>query len=68
MESGDESEVTYVVTFYTNPGHFLFEANVEVNPDNGKFQVSTDLLRMNKIERKADCVDTSLLERYCYCL
>jgi hypothetical protein len=65
MESLDET--TYVVTFYTTPGDFLFEANVEYY-EGAKFRVTTDLLRMNKISRSAECVDTSLLERYCYCL
>ncbi|ODM90047.1 30S ribosomal protein S4 [Orchesella cincta] len=60
------SRPIYVITMVTNPGDFLFEVNVEKEHD--KFVIRTDLLRMNKITRPANCVSTNLLERYCYCL
>lgn len=63
-DKGDDKP-TYVVSFYTEPGQFLFEATVELV--NSSFKITTDLLRMNKIVRSASCVKTSLLERYCYC-
>lgn len=70
MQNG-ATEGTYLVTFYTNPGQFMFEATVDFGQSGAKgqvwFNVTTDLLRMNKISRPADCVETSLLERYCYC-
>ncbi|CAL8110909.1 unnamed protein product [Orchesella dallaii] len=56
----------YVITLVTSPGDFLFEVNVEKELDN--FVIRTDLLRMNKITRPANCISTPLLERYCYCL
>ncbi len=57
----------YVVNIRTDPGDFLFEVNVEQERDTGKFVITTDLLRMNKITRAANCVNMPLLERYCYC-
>ena len=68
-----ESETVYYVTLYTDPGDFLFEATVKVlkNDVDGKVNYSMDglgdILRMNKIIRKVDCVDSHQLERYCYC-
>lgn len=56
----------YVITISTDPGEFLFEVNVE-EYENEKFVINTDLLRMNKISRPANCVTDALLERYCYC-
>jgi hypothetical protein len=67
MFNGKGHDPTYVVSFYTNPGQFMFEATVDYYENSGAFNVTTDLLRMNKIVRSASCVDTSLLERYCYC-
>jgi len=65
-----EEEGTYLVTFYTNPGQFLFEATVEfkLTTNELKFNVTNELLRMNKIVRPATCVHTAALERYCYCI
>jgi len=60
------SRPIYVISLVTNPGEFLFEVNVEQEHD--RFVIRTDLLRMKKITRPADCVSTPLLERYCYCL
>jgi len=59
---------TFVVTFIAVPGEFLFEATVDYDSKISNYTVSTDLLRMNKIQRDVSCVNTSLLERYCYCL
>lgn len=69
----DKANGTFIITFFTNPGQFLFEATVDFTKtmtgpkDHYSFAVTPDLLRMNKIVRSADCVDTSVLERYCYC-
>lgn len=56
----------YIVTFITNPGHFMFEGTVKQD-EKGELVVANDVLRMNKIVRKALCITIPLLERYCYC-
>lgn len=62
----------YIITFSTDPGEFMFEGTVKDEKNGGggneiKLVVANDVLRMNKIVRKADCIREPLLERYCYC-
>ncbi|CAL8141259.1 unnamed protein product [Orchesella dallaii] len=61
-----DSEV-YIISFMVDPGEFLFEGTVKQEPNSDEFVVTNDVLRMNKIVRKVDCINIPLLERYCYC-
>jgi len=60
------STSTYVVTFTTEPGNFLLEASVEVQGSQS-FQVSENILRLNKMTRDASCAKNNVLQLYCYC-
>lgn len=70
MKVGGDTE-GFVIGFYTEPGQFLYEASVLMKTEGGKreFVVGSleDILRMNSMTRKTDCVDNPIIERYCYC-
>lgn len=67
-DGGQSGVVTYVVAFETNPGEFLFEATVELDPKSRQYNVVGELLRMNKISTDVSCVKNDFLEKLCFCL
>lgn len=58
----------YIITFVTDPGAFLFEATIKTQSNSVKdLQLANDILRVNKMDRVANCVPDPLWEKYCYC-
>lgn len=61
----------FVVTFVTEPGKFLFEATVRQplkEADGvGGMVLTSPVTRVDKMTRKADCVESAQLQKYCYC-
>lgn len=72
MVAGKGTKEAYILSIITNPGDFLFEVtvNVQETGNNRTLVVESwsDILRMNKIMRRVDCVTNPALITYCYCL
>jgi len=59
--------ITYIVSFTSNPGDFLFEADIDYFPNNKTFSQPTNVLRTSKINTDVSCVPDRNLEQFCYC-
>jgi len=69
MEKKTDLEITYIIAFRTNPGNFIFEANVDYFPKENTFATNDNILRMDKINAQhTHCLTSAIGERFCYCL
>ena len=60
--------VIYQVTLTTDPGHAQFEATMIFDPDRDELKLAGQISRINAYGGQSNCVENSLLKKFCYCL
>ncbi|XP_037927725.1 uncharacterized protein LOC119662137 isoform X2 [Teleopsis dalmanni] len=67
FDSGNSSEETYRIIFYTKPNKALFEATVRYNPYTEHFAVTGEISRLNSYSSDSECVEDGGAKKYCSC-
>ncbi|XP_066974616.1 uncharacterized protein [Macrobrachium rosenbergii] len=64
-EKLDTIATTYLVTFVTKPGGAVMESTLKYH--GGKYELTSDVSRVNKYGNQSHCIVDDIVRKYCYC-